>query len=390
MATPLSIYVHVPFCATRCGYCDFVTYTAEELPDGGARAAWAPTLLGELDVARDRLGEREVATVFFGGGTPTLLPPGDLVRVLRGIEERFGLAPGAEVSVEANPETVDERSLTALREAGFTRVSIGMQHAAPHVLDVLERVHSPGRPVAAAREARAAGFEHVSLDLIYGTPGETAEDWEQTLDIALSAGVDHLSAYALIVEPGTRLAARVRRGDVRPPDGDELADRYEHADARLRAAGMRWYEISNWAATPEARSRHNLAYWTGADWWGAGPGAHSHVDGERWWNVKHPSMWARRVAAGEIPEAGREVLTPRERRTERILLELRLGEGLDAAVLGPHGRAALPGLVDDGLVEDRTDRILLTLRGRQLADTVTLALDDDRDAAEAVASAAIP
>ncbi|WP_205695524.1 radical SAM family heme chaperone HemW [Conexibacter sp. SYSU D00693] len=379
----LSFYVHVPFCATRCGYCDFVTYTADELPGGGAREAWADVLLRELDVARRELGPREVATVFFGGGTPTLLPARDLARVLEGIDARFGLAPGAEVTTEANPETVDPAKLADLRAAGFSRVSLGMQHVAPHVLDVLERVHAPGRPVQAAREARAAGFEHVSLDLIYGTPGETAADWDQALDAVLDAGVDHVSAYALIVEPGTRLAARVRRGEVREPDDDELAERYEQADARLAAAGLRWYEISNWAASDAARCHHNIAYWTGRDWWGAGPGAHSHVDGVRWWNAKHPTAWAERVTAGEVPAAGREVLTARERRTERLLLEVRLAEGLDAALLGPHGSRAAQRLADDGLVVVRDGRVVLTRRGRRLADTVTLALDDDRDAARA-------
>ncbi|HYF26681.1 MAG TPA: radical SAM family heme chaperone HemW [Baekduia sp.] len=384
---PFSVYVHVPFCATRCGYCDFVTYTADELPAGGAREAWADVLLGELDVARAQLGARPVSTVFFGGGTPTLLPPGDLARVLRGIDERFGLLPGAEVTTEANPESVDPGSLAALREAGFTRISLGMQHVAPHVLEVLERVHAPGRAVAAAREAHAAGFEHVSLDLIYGTPGETAADWDAALDAVLDAGVDHVSAYGLIVEPGTRLAARVRRGELREPDDDELADRYERADERLTAAGLRWYEIANWAASGSARCAHNLAYWRGADWWGAGPGAHSHVDGVRWWNVRHPTAWARRVAAGAVPEAGREVLTKAQRHTERILLEVRLAEGLDAAVLGAAGRAALPGLVAGGLVEDRTDRVVLTRRGRLLADTVVLALDAQP---QATGSASIP
>jgi oxygen-independent coproporphyrinogen-3 oxidase len=392
---PLSLYVHVPFCVTRCGYCDFVTYTAQELPDGGARESWADVALAELRLARERLGPRTVPTVFFGGGTPTLLPPADLGRVLAGARELFDVVPGAEVTVECNPETVDAARFAALREAGMTRASIGMQHSAPHVLEVLERVHTPGRAVAAAREARDAGFEGVSLDLIYGAPGETDDDWRAALELALGAGPDHISAYALIVEPGTRLAAAVRRGTLPAPDDDALADRYAISDRLLGAAGMSWYEISNWSTSRAQRCDHNVGYWTARDWWGVGPGAHSHVDGVRWWNVKHPSAWARRVAAGEVPAAGREVLTARERRTERILLESRLADGLDPALLGDHGRAALPGLRDRGLVTGREDRVTLTLEGRLMADTVTLALDDDRDAAasglaDAVAGSAMP
>ena len=254
-ARPLGIYVHVPFCATRCGYCDFNTYTADELPGGGSRAGFAAAAIGELRLARRVLGADAppVETVFFGGGTPTLLPAADLAGILHAIDDELGLAPGAEVTTEANPESVDPAALAALREAGFTRVSIGMQSAVPHVLAVLDRAHTPGRAGAAAAEARAAGFEHVSLDLIYGTPGEREEDWRCSLDAALAAGPDHVSAYGLIVEPGTRLAAQVRRGELPAPDQDVLADRYERAEAAFGAAGLAWYEISNWAAAPAAR-----------------------------------------------------------------------------------------------------------------------------------------
>ncbi len=366
----------MPFCATRCGYCDFNTYTAAELPGGGDRAGFAAAALQELAHARASVGAREVATVFFGGGTPTLLPPEDLVAILEGIRSLFGLAPGAEVTTEANPESVDPRALAVLREGGFTRMSVGMQHAAPHVLATLDRVHTPGRAGAAVAEARAAGFEHVSLDLIYGTPGERACDWALTLATALAAGPDHVSAYGLEVEPGTALAARVRRGELPLPDGDAMADRQAEADAAFSAAGLEWYEVANHAASPAARCHHNLGYWRSHDWWGIGPGAHSHLDGTRWWNVKHPSAYARRLAAGESPAAGSEVLDAATRRFERIMLEVRLAEGLSLDLLSPAGLAAAEDLARDGALVLAHDRATLTLRGRLTADAVVRALTD--------------
>src|SRR5262245_10047456 len=320
---PFGIYVHVPFWTTRCGYCDFNTYTAAELGAGVSRASYAGLATAEVRFARKVLGPEApaVSTVFFGGGTPTLLPPEDLRAILASIESEFGLAPDAEVSTEANPESVDERSLAQLRAAGFTRISLGMQSASSRVLAVLDRVHSPGRAEQCVAWARSAGFAHVSLDLIYGTPGETHADWERSVRSAIGAGPDHVSAYALIVEDGTRLAARIRRGELSPPDDDEMADRYVMAEEMFRAAGLGWYEISNWAAGPAAACRHNLLYWSGGNWWGVGPGAHSHVGGTRWWNVKHPAAYAGRVAAGVSPGQACEVLSAGERRTERIMLE---------------------------------------------------------------------
>ena len=368
----------MPFCAARCGYCDFNTYTAAELPGGGDRAGFAATALLEVDHAVAELGPaaRSAATVFIGGGTPTLLPPEELVAILDGIRQRLGLEDGAEVTTEANPESVDPGAFALLRAGGFTRVSIGMQHAAPHVLSVLDRVHTPGRAAAAVAEAHAAGFEHVSLDLIYGTPGETAEDWALTLETALAARPDHVSAYGLEVEPGTALAARVRRGELPQPDGDAMADRQAEADAALSAAGLEWYEVANHAATSLARCRHNLGYWHSHDWWGIGPGAHSHVAGERWWNVKHPSVYARRLAAGESPAAGSEVLGPAARRFERIMLEVRLAEGLDLELLSPAGRRAAERLERDGAIELTGGRAVLTLHGRLTADAVVRDLTD--------------
>jgi oxygen-independent coproporphyrinogen-3 oxidase len=374
---PFGIYLHVPFCTTRCGYCDFNTYTAAELgtEPGASRDTWADAAIAELRLARRVLGDVDlpVSTVFFGGGTPTVLEPRDLGRVLSTVNDMFGLGPDAEVTTEANPESVDPRSLTELKAAGFTRVSLGMQSVRPDVLAVLDRVHTPGRPMEAVAEAHDAGFDHVNLDLIYGTPGETIADWEASVRAAVDAGPDHVSAYALIVEPGTNLAARIRRGELPMPDDDDLADKYLLADDLLTGAGFRWYEVSNWAASEPARCRHNGLYWTSADWWGVGPGAHSHVGGVRWWNVKHPAAWARRLAAGESPAQAREVLDVGTRRVERVLLETRLVDGLDVAVLDDAGRAATDALTADGLLEPgglEAGRLVLTRRGRLLADLV--------------------
>jgi len=375
---PFGVYVHVPFCATRCGYCDFNTYTADQLP-GASRSEYPELVLSELALARRVLGgdTAPVRTVFFGGGTPTLLSPDALARILDGIDATFGLAADAEVTTEANPESVTPDSLAALRRYGFTRVSLGMQSAAEHVLAVLDRRHTPGRAVAAAREAAEAGFEHVNLDLIYGTPGETAADWDASLSAVLGAvtggAVDHVSAYSLIVEDGTRLAGRIRRGELPMPSDDVAADRYLAADRRLTGAGLDWYEVSNWAATDAARCRHNLLYWTGGDWWGLGPGAHSHVGGVRWWNVKHPSRYGQRLADGRSPAAGRETLTAAERHTERVLLDTRLRTGLDLSVLPEPARAAAHRAGADGLLAPddlAAGRAVLTRRGRLLADAV--------------------
>jgi oxygen-independent coproporphyrinogen-3 oxidase len=310
-----------------------------------------------------------VSTVFVGGGTPTLLAPAALGSVLARIHAEFGVAEGAEVTLEANPDSVDPASLAGLRAAGFTRISFGMQSAVPHVLSVLDRTHTPGGALRAVAQARAAGFDLISLDLIYGTPGETLADWEHTLDTALSAQVGHVSAYALIVEPGTRLAAAVRRGRVAAPDDDLMADMYELADDTFGRAGMPWYELSNWAV-PGQECRHNIAYWRGDDWWGVGPGAHSHVAGTRWWNVKHPSAYVERLRAGQSPAVGREVLDAATRGVEDLMLGVRMAQGIVLADLPVDQRAEARALVDDGLAVLMGQRMVLTRSGRLLADAV--------------------
>jgi oxygen-independent coproporphyrinogen-3 oxidase len=374
------VYVHVPFCAVRCGYCDFNTYTAAELGPRASPASYHEAAIAEVRLAAAVLASapaRQVDTIFFGGGTPTMLSPGRLGAVLSAVRRELGLADSAEVTTEANPDSVDARSLARLREAGFTRVSFGMQSAVRHVLATLDRTHDPLRVPQAVAWARAAGFEHVSVDLIYGTPGESLEDWRRSLGAAVETGVDHVSAYALIVEEGTALARRVRRGELPAPDDDDLADKYALADEVLADAGLRWYELSNWAADEAARCRHNEIYWTGGDWWGIGPGAHSHIGGVRWWNVKHPAAYASRLAAGASPAQGREVLDGPTRRFERVLLETRLASGLPVSVLDDAGRRAAAAGVGDGLVEAdglAAGAVRLTLRGRLLADAVVRAL----------------
>jgi putative oxygen-independent coproporphyrinogen III oxidase len=375
---PFGVYLHVPFCAVRCGYCDFNTYTASELGGGADQAAFAGTALGELRLAREVLGDAvpAAATVFVGGGTPTLLDAEDLGRLLRGVRDTFGVTPDAEVTTEANPDSVTPESLQRLRDAGFTRVSFGMQSAVPHVLATLDRTHDPRRVPDAVRWARAAGLD-VSLDLIYGTPGESMADWRASVDAALACEPDHVSAYALVVEPGTRMAARVRRGELTMPDDDDEADKYELADDVLTAAGLGWYEVSNWSTSERTRCRHNVGYWAGGDWWGIGPGAHSHVGGVRWWNVKHPRAYAERLARGASPAHAREVLDDEQAHAERVLLEVRLADGLELAVLDSAARRAVGALVADGLLDGRravAGRAVLTLRGRMLADTVVRAL----------------
>lgn len=378
-----SLYAHIPFCAVRCGYCDFNTYTATELGGGASQDAYASTAIKEVEFAANAmiasgLPARQISTVFFGGGTPTLLPASDLVAILGAAVDAWGLETGAEITTEANPDSVTRESLQELHDGGFTRVSFGMQSAVPHVLKVLDRTHSPERVPQAVAWAREAGLK-VSVDLIYGTPGESLADWETSVRTALSYHPDHISAYSLIVEEGTKLAAQIRRGQVPPIDDDDHATKYELADSLFTEAGLKWYEVSNWSRTPEDACQHNLAYWRGEDWWGIGPGSHSHMGGVRWWNVKHPTAYANRLDVGHSPAAGRETLDEPTRELERIMLTSRLSEGLEIATLGPSARKAVAALIAQELVDPQlafAGRLVLTLKGRLLGDAVTRALVD--------------
>ncbi|MEL4358033.1 MULTISPECIES: radical SAM family heme chaperone HemW [unclassified Luteococcus] len=369
--TPLSIYLHVPFCATRCGYCDFNTYTSNEL-QGTGTADYLRAAHAEIELARRVLGDDlpRASTVFFGGGTPTMLSGGELGGLLGHVRDAFGLAPDAEVTTEANPETVTPHLLDELLTAGFTRISLGMQSSDAGVLKVLERRHTPGRAVEAARLAHTAGFGDVSLDLIYGTPGESQDAWRASLEAALEAEPEHISAYALIVEDGTRLANQIRRGQLPMTDDDDLADKYLLTEQVLTGAGFEAYEVSNWSRGSQHRARHNMAYWLGHTWWGIGPGAHSHAGGVRWWNVKHPRTYAAALDSGRSPGAGRELVAAEDRRVERVLLELRLADGLLWEVLTDSELRRVPDFVERGLARITQDRLVLTLQGRLLADAV--------------------
>ena len=381
--TPFGVYLHIPFCTVRCGYCDFNTYTATELR-GVTRQSFVDDLLAEIAFAERVLADngsprRPAATVFIGGGTPTLLPEGDIARVLDTVRASFGIAAVAEVTIEANPDTVTRQSLRAFADAGVTRVSVGMQSAVPRVLSILDRTHEPASVGTAVAWAKEAGLQ-TSVDLIYGTPGETLDEWRASLSAAIALETDHVSAYSLIVEEGTALERRIRRGELDPIDDDTHADMYEMADALLAEAGFDWYEVSNWSRGADTQSRHNLSYWQGTDWWGFGPGAHSHLNGVRWWNVKHPAAYAERIAAGESPALEREVLDADQRADEVVLLGLRVRDGIALDGLTPSGRTAVAGLIADGLVEGPqaiAGRLVLTTRGRLLADFVVRTLLPD-------------
>jgi oxygen-independent coproporphyrinogen-3 oxidase len=381
--TQFGVYIHIPFCTVRCGYCDFNTYTATELR-GVTRQSFIDDLLGEVRMSADILRAsgtplRPAATVFIGGGTPTLVPPDDIARTLDAVRSIWGIADGAEVTIEANPDTVSPESLRDLAVAGVTRVSVGMQSAVPRVLDILDRTHDPESVALAIRGAKEAGLQ-TSVDLIYGTPSETLDEWRTTLDAAIALETDHVSAYSLIVEEGTALERRIRRGELAPIDDDVHADMYELADATLSGAGFDWYEVSNWSRSTDTRSRHNLSYWTGSDWWGFGPGAHSHINGVRWWNVKHPAAYAERIAAGESPALEREILETDQRADEVVLLGIRVRDGIGIDGLSPSARTSVAGLIADGLVDGSAaiaGRLVLTDRGRLLADLVVRTLLSD-------------
>jgi len=370
--TPFSAYVHVPYCRVRCGYCDFNTYTSDELR-GSRRESYVDVVSREIELAQRVMStagvQRSLETVFFGGGTPTLLPARDLVSLRSRLDEVWGIAPDADVTTEANPDSVDAEYLDALAAGGFTRVSFGVQSVVPHVLATLDRTHDPERVGHVIEQARSAGLD-VSIDLIYGTPGESLSDWRHTLESAVGWGVDHVSAYALIIEDGTALERRIRRGEIAPIDDDLHADMYELADDVFSAAGLSWYEISNWARTPQHQSRHNLVYWRNHDWWGFGPGAHSHVAGARWWNVKHPAEYERLLGSGLSPAQGYEVPTPAERELERLMLGLRVSDGVAAEDVDADEVA---DLVTAGLLNDeaaRSGQLVLTRAGRLRADEV--------------------
>ena len=365
----LSFYVHIPYCVKRCGYCDFNTYTPSELQDGATLEIvsndYIDAVLRELESAPTS----PVPTIFFGGGTPSLLPPHDLGRVIAAIRNRFDLALDAEITLEANPDSVTAEKFAEYLSVGFNRISFGMQSAKPHVLAALDRTHNPENVAKAVSMARAAGFKSISVDLIYGTPGESLDDWRETVQAALALDIDHISAYALIVETGTKLAAQIKRGDLTMPDDDLMADMYLLVDQLCEEAGLSWYELSNWSK-PGKECLHNIAYWKSSNWWGLGPGAHSHLNGERWWNVKHPTAYKTKLFAGESPVQDRETMNTSQLRDEEIMLAIRMREGLSFEMLKPQELERLASYRDEGYLDTSSDRIKLTPTGRLIADRI--------------------
>jgi oxygen-independent coproporphyrinogen-3 oxidase len=376
-------YVHVPYCEVKCGYCDFNTYTADEIGTS-TQGTFAKTLISEIDFAETALdksgfAKREFTSVFFGGGTPTMLPATDLIAMLEKLKNTFGIKTTADITTEANPDSVDEQYIKDLKAGGFNRISFGMQSAVPHVLKVLERTHKPENVGKVVGFAKAAGLA-TSVDLIYGSPGESLADWKQTLEAAIALDTDHISAYSLIVEPGTKLARQVKIGEVEEPNDDLHAEMYELTEQLLSQAGFLNYEVSNWSKNVEERSGHNMAYWKSMDWWGFGPGAHSHVGGVRWWNVKNPAAYSDRMNAGLSPALEREIIDQENRDIEKVMLETRISDGISLDWMKSKGfaePAVVAGLIADQLVEPMQamrGHIVLTAKGRLLADFVVLKL----------------
>lgn len=378
-------YIHIPFCKDICGYCDFNTYTATQLgtlkQSDFARSLISEVLLSAQILAKSGVAPRKFTTVFFGGGTPSLLPAEDLIEILKALANEIGFVEGAEITTEANPDTVTVEKFTKLREAGFNRVSIGMQSGVPSVLKTLERTHNPENVAKAFEIIQDLGFG-TSLDLIFGAPGETIEQWRQSLEAAIAFSPDHLSAYSLIVEPGTKLARQINSKELADVDEDLQAEKYELTEELLSKAGYGWYEISNWSKSKALQSKHNLAYWMGQDWWGYGPGAHSHLGSVRWWNQKHPLSYSKKLEASLSPAVGREKLSPETAALERVLLESRTSAGMsisDLEALEPGAGSKIPGLIADGLIEGEwalKGRLVLTVKGRLLADAVVRTLTD--------------
>lgn len=371
----LSFYIHIPYCVKRCGYCDFNTYTPSDLNGGDVSAVssgYITSVIREIERAEREIGQAVVPSIFFGGGTPTLLPARDLVRVVDAIAGRFNLAKRCEITIEANPDSVTRESLAQLRDGGINRISFGMQSASPHVLQVLDRTHKPENLNAATQMARDVGFDHVSVDLIYGAPRESLTDWVQSVESALALPIDHISAYALIVEKGTRLAKDIGDGKYSLPDDDETAEKYRFADEAFNSAGFSWYELSNWAK-PKGECRHNMAYWNNDEWWGIGPGAHSHIGNSRWWNVKHPNTYRTKIDAGESPIQEREELTDENRRIEKFMLAIRMRSGISRKEFNPHQISIAENYLSSGHIDNSawaSGSLVLTQSGRLIADRI--------------------
>lgn len=370
---PFRLYVHVPFCRKRCGYCNFNTFTSYSLAPGFDRSTYPSLLEKEMEKAKKWQEEYKIplkpaSSVFFGGGTPTLLSPGQLSQILEAVRRTWGIEEGAEISVEANPDSVEGKELFELKRAGFTRVSFGIQSWEPRILKVLDRTHSPEAAWRAVRKARKAGLS-CSADLIYGSPSEKRKEWIKTVRFTSALGLDHVSCYALSIYPRTKMGRQLEKGEIRQESDSSQAADYEIADSLLSRRGYKWYEVSNWAREGK-ECLHNLGYWKNDDWLGLGPGAHSHFSNLRFWDFSRPGAWAGTLQEGLLPWEG-EILSDREMKEEEIFLGLRLRSGLDLEKLQKQAGAKIqngPGPSLYGLAVLKGGVLFPTRRGRLLND----------------------
>ena len=371
----LSFYIHIPYCIKRCGYCDFNTYTPAELqgPDlATVSQNYIDAVIKEISIAKNLVGDALVPTIFFGGGTPSLMPAHELVRVIEAIRSQFNLVDNAEITLEVNPDSVTEEFLSEMRHAGASRISMGMQSAVRHVLATLDRTHNPENVLRAVELARSCGYENISVDLIYGVPGESLQDWQLSVQAALALPINHISAYSLIVEKGTKLASQVSRGELLMPPDEETAEKYLYADEEFTKAGFEWYELSNWSK-PGGECRHNVAYWDGSYWWGVGPGAHSYFDNARWWNIKHPRSYQEKLIRLESPIHEREELTTANMADEFIMLQIRRREGIPHTRLTENQLLTAEKFLNSGDLEEVSwsqEKLVLSKNGRLIADRI--------------------
>ena len=364
---PFSLYVHVPYCSKRCGYCDFNTYTPSELDREDQIESWLNSAVKEIELARRVLKEElTIDTIFFGGGTPSLLDSNTVDNFIQSVKSNFKLKPGLEITIEANPDSITEEKSQRWLNSGINRVSIGMQSSTKEVLKKLDRTHNPDNVSHSVDILKKSGFDNFSLDLIYGTPGESLNDWENSLKDAIALNPPHISAYSLVIEPGTKMGAQLNRGEISQVNDDEAADKYQLADEMLNKNNYSWYEISNWAKK-DKECKHNLNYWLGNNWWGIGPGAHSHINGVRWWNHKLPKVWRELLEKQNSPALAREVLSEDQIRSEQIMLLSRLRTGLGNQELDEN---RIENLIANQLATLDANKIVLTLKGRLLADEV--------------------
>ena len=364
---PFSLYVHVPYCSKRCGYCDFNTYTPSELDRDDQIESWLQSAIKETIFARKILVEElTVDTIFFGGGTPSLLEASVIKEFINNVSKHFELKKDLEITLEANPDTITQSKSEDWLKAGINRISLGMQSSATNVLQVLDRTHNPANVLSSVEILKKAGFTNFSLDLIYGTPGESLEDWSNSLKDAIAINPPHISAYSLVIEPGTKMGSQLSRGEIKAVSDDDAADKYQLAEKLLNENGYSWYEISNWAKENK-ECQHNLNYWKGNNWWGIGPGAHSHINGVRWWNQKLPKNWRESLDKDQSPALAREKLTNEQIRNEEVMLLSRLKTGINRS---DFDQKNVEKLIEDKLVNDVSGKLELTLEGRLLADVV--------------------